>query len=143
MTESTIEANKELARVIPEDVATAGDVDRLDEILAESFVEHGPMGDEHGIETAKEGWREVRNAFPDLTVTVEDVVAEGDTVAMRVTLRGTHEGEYFGVDPTGESFEMVSAVFTRIEDGHVAERWVYPDTLGAFDQLGLVDAPTP
>jgi len=143
MSESEIQANKELARAIPEAVVANGDIDRLDELLAESFVEHGPMGDEHGIETAKEGWREMLGAIPDMTVTVEDVVAEGDTVAMRTMLRGTHEGEIVGIEPTGKSFEVMSAVFTRIEDGRIAERWVHPDNLGMFSQLGVVDSPLP
>lgn len=143
MSESTIQTNKELARAFPERIATERDLDRLDELLAESYVEHGPLGDEHGIETAKARMREILAAFPDMTATVEDIVAEGDTVAMRVTLRGTHEGEFVGIEPTGESFEVTNSVFTRIEDGRIAERWVQPDTLSMFDQLGIVDSPLP
>lgn len=79
--------------------------------------------------------------FPDFEATVEDVVAEGDTVAMRVTLRVTHEGEFMRTEPTGNSFEVQNTVFTRIEDGKIAERWVQPDTLGMLRQLGIVEFP--
>jgi predicted ester cyclase len=80
-------------------------------------------------------------AFPDFEATVEDIVAEGDTVAMRVTLRGTHDGPFMGVEPTGNPFEVRNMVFTRIEDGKIAERWVQPDTLSLMQQLGAVELP--
>jgi predicted ester cyclase len=80
-------------------------------------------------------------AFGDFSATVEDIVAEGDTVAMRVLLQGTHEGEFMGVEPTGRKFEIENMVFTRIEAGKIAERWVQPDMLGWLQQLGAVDQP--
>ena len=84
---------------------------------------------------------DVLEAFPDFEATVEDVVTEGETVAMRVTLSGTHEGEFMGIEPTGESFRVGNMVFTRVEDGRIVERWIQPDTLGMLVQIGAVDSP--
>ena len=141
-TASSIEENVRLARRVPEEVATERRTELIDDLYAEDAVEHGPTGDEEGREAIREGLEAFFDAFPDLTATVEDVVAEGDTVAMRVTLRGTHDGEFMGIEPTGASVEVPNAVFTRVEDGRIAERWVQPDMLGLMRQLGVVEPPT-
>lgn len=109
-------------------------------MFAADAVEHGPFSEEpiRGRERRKEQLETVLAAFPDFEATVEDVVAEGDTVAMCVTLRGTHEGEFMGIEPTGKSFEVQNMVFTRIEDGKIVERWIQPDMLGMLQQLGVV-----
>ncbi|ELZ11088.1 hypothetical protein C479_07263 [Halovivax asiaticus JCM 14624] len=134
--------NKRIARRYPEEVATERDLDRIDELHADDFVEHGPFGVEsHGPEEDKEQMRTFLEAFPDLEATVEEIVAEGDTVAMRVRLRGTHQGDFMGIDPTGETFDVQNMVFTRIEEGKIVERWVNPDSLGLLEQLGVVDSP--
>lgn len=137
-----IEENKRIARRYPEEVATGRNLDLIDELLAEGYVEHGPFGGEtHGPEADREQMRAMLAAVPDFEAIVEDVVAEGDTVAMRVTLRGTHEGEMMGVEGTGKAFEIGNTVFTRIEDGKIVERWIQPDVLGFMQQVGAVDLP--
>lgn len=136
-----IRENERIARRFPEEVATGGDVDLIDEICAEDVVDHGPMGDLRGREEIKERVEYLRTAFRDFSATVEDAVAEGDTVAMRVILRGTHEGEYMGIGPTGNEMEAWNTVFTRIEDGLIVERWVQPDLLTIMHQLGAIEAP--
>ncbi len=114
----TPDEHKALARRIPEDVATDGNLDVLDEVLADDFVDHSPIGpDLHGIYEIKDQIQMFQEAFPDFTATVEDIVAEGDTVAMRVTVSGTHEGEFMGIEPTGNDFTIPNMVFTRIDDG--------------------------
>lgn len=127
-----------IARRFPEDVATEGRLELLDELLTDDYVEHSPFGGLEGREAAAEQLESLRAAFPDFTATVEDVVAEGDLVAMRVTLRGTHEGEFMGIEATGNSFEVPNGVFTRIEGDRIAERWIVPDLLGMLQQLGVV-----
>jgi predicted ester cyclase len=72
---------------------------------------------------------------------VEEVIAEGDIVAMRLTLRGTHDGDFMGFEPTGNTFAVSNMVFSRIEDGRIAKRWVVPDMAGMLDQLGIVETP--
>ncbi|MFB6135716.1 MAG: ester cyclase [Halobacteriaceae archaeon] len=138
-TTSTAE-NKRIARRVPEEIATENDLDLIDELYATDAVEHDPFGEHEGRAAIRANMERVRAAFPDISATVEDVVAEGDTVAMRVTLRGTHEGEFMGVAPTGRSIEVANAVFTRIADGQIAERWVQPDALGLLQQLGVVES---
>ncbi|ELZ91938.1 hypothetical protein C440_16539 [Haloferax mucosum ATCC BAA-1512] len=137
----TPETNAQLARRFPEEVATEGNIDLIDEICLADVVDHSPLGERRGREELKQQLRDIRASFGDFSATVEDIVAEGDTVAMRVTLRGMHEGEFMGIEPTGKSFEVPNMVFTRIENGMIAERWVQPDLLGQFTQLGVVDLP--
>ena len=132
---------KRVARRFPEEVATERDLDLIDEICAEDVVDHSPLGETSGREELKEQIESLRTAFEDFSATVEDIVAEGDTVAMRVLLRGRHTGAFMGVEPTGREFEVENAVFTRIEDRKIVERWVQPDMLGLFAQLGIVEPP--
>ena len=137
---STLEDdNKRLVRRYPEEVATGGDLDLLEELLAEDYVEHGPFGDVHGVREDREQMRTLLDAFPDFEASVEDIIAEGDTVAMRVTLSGTHDGEFMGIEPTGNAFEIQNMVLTRVRDGKIAERWLQPDLLGQLNQLGVID----
>ena len=142
-TTTTSEENARIARRYPEEVATEGRVDLIDEICTEDVIDHSPLGDVRGREDLKAQIETLREAFGDFSATVEDTVAEGDTVAMRVTLRGVHEGEFMGVDPTGTEVTVGNMVFTRIEDGLIAERWVQPDMLGMLTQLGAIDLPVP
>jgi len=135
------EENKRIARQVPEEIATAGNVDLIDEVYAADAVEHDAFAEYRGRAAIREWLEDVREAFPDVSAAVEDVVAEGDTVAMRVTLRGTHEGEFAGIAPTGKAFEVGNTVFTRIEDGRIVERWVQPDALGLLRQLGVGELP--
>ena len=138
---TSIEENKRIARRFPEDVATAGDLDLIDEICAEDVVDHSPLGEVRGRDALKEQLAGMRAAVTDFSATVEDAIAEGDTVAMRVTLRGTHTGEFMDIPATGNEYEVENMVFTRIEDGQIAERWVLPDMLSMMQQLGVVEAP--
>lgn len=143
MATTATERNKRVARRVPEELATGKNLDLIEELFLDGALEHNPIVDDpamsHGERRAF--FEAMFAAFPDFEATVEDVVAEGDTVAMRVTLSGTHEGEFVGIEPTGNSFEVDNAVFTRIEDGKIAERWVQPDQLGLFAQLGLLEHP--
>jgi predicted ester cyclase len=73
---------------------------------------------------------EVRSAFPDLHITIDDVVAEGDKVATRWTLRGTHKGEFTGITPTGKQLAMWGMSIDRVVGGRIVETWIRYDTLG-------------
>ncbi|WP_251342554.1 ester cyclase [Haloplanus halophilus] len=141
-TEPRLEENKRLARRVPEEIATQRNFDHFDEIFADDVVEHFAFGREiRGREALREQLETFFAAFPDFEATVEAVAAEGDLVAMRVTLSGTHEGPFMGIEPTGRSFEVGNMVFTRIADGKIVERWLQPDTLDMMQQLGVVDRP--
>lgn len=128
-----------LARRVPEDVVTDRNFGLVTDLFEADAVEHTIFGRTvRGAEAIREMLEGYGDAFPDFEARVEDVVASGDTVAMRVTLSGTHEGEFMGFEPTGESFEVANMAFTRVTDGRIAERWVLPDAYGMLEQLGVL-----
>lgn len=132
--------NKELVRRY---LAAFNDRDResLRELLAEDVVEHGTHETLRGFEAIESFLDEQFRAFPDYSGTTEAMVAEGDTVAVRYTVRGTHTGKYREVDPTGHTVEWTGTGFYRIEDGEIAEIWLEADRLGLLDQLEVLDPP--
>lgn len=138
---TTPDETRRIARRFPEEVATGGNVDLIDEICTADVVEHSPLGERRGREALKEQSEYVHAAFPDVSVTVEDAVAQNYTVAQRLTFRGTHEGEFAGVEPTRVEVEIPNMLFTRLEDGQIVERWLLPDMLGLLHQLGVVEPP--
>lgn len=134
------EAHKETVKRYPLAVA-AGELDVLGELCTEDVVNHAPLGEPRGLEALKAYEAPVHEAFPDFEVAFDDLVAEGDRVAMRMTHRATHQGELMGVPPTGREITFQNVVFNRMADGKIAERWVQPDLLGIMVQLGVVDDP--
>jgi len=140
MTTTTAAESERIARRVPEEIVTEGKLDLIEDVFAEDAVERNPLGEDTGWGEIRAGMETMLAAFPDVSATVEAVVSGGDTVAMRLTLRGTHEGEFMGVEPTGKTIEVGSVVFTRIEDGGIAERWTQPDQLGLMRQLGVVES---
>jgi steroid delta-isomerase-like uncharacterized protein len=130
------EENKVLARRAWETIADNPDV--LDEVYAPDVVWHEPDQEIRGLEQAKQFVSTYETAFPDMNVTVEDVIAEGDKVVTRVSIRGTHRGETeeFG-PPTGRQVELKGITISRIEGGKIVEDWDAYDNLSAMQQLGL------
>jgi len=130
------EENKALARRAWENM---DEPDIIDEVYAPDVVWHEPDQDIQGTEQAKQFIAMYKTAFPDLNATVEDVIAEGDKVVTRVTLRGTHQGEIeeFG-PPTGRQIESKGITISRIEGGKIVEDWDSYDNLSVMQQLGLV-----
>lgn len=122
------------------EVANQGKFDVLDDILAPNFVDHDPAPDQGpGIEGLKGFLRTFRSAFPDLSTKVEELVASDDDVAMRYTMRGSHQGDFMGVPPTGKHFEVAALQIAKFKDGKCVERWGSTDELGILKQLGIVD----
>jgi predicted ester cyclase len=117
---------------------------RWKELLTEDYVEHGAFDlGHHGVAADRGGIEQLLAAFPDAEATVADVVAEGATVAMRVTLRATHEGAVTGSPATRRRVEVGDMAFGRIRGGSIAERWVHPDAPGMVQQLGVIDPSMP
>ncbi len=137
VTTPTEEEKKALVRRIPEEINTGKRLDLVDEVFDEGFVEHNsPLGEMTGRDAVREGFRTFQTAFPDVSVTVEDVSCEGDLVAMRVRIRGTHESEFMGIAPSGNPIDLGGLLLHRVADGMVTERWAYFDTLDWARQLG-------
>src|SRR5688572_21407740 len=119
------------ARRVPEELLTQGDVAVADAVFAANVVYHGPVPHAPGVAGAKELAIALRRAFPDLCAIVDDEIAEGDTVVQRITLRGTHVGEYFGLPPTGRRAAWQVVTIQRFgTDGKVTEHWASPDLFG-------------
>ena len=135
------EQNKTIARKVFEDVQSQGNLAVVDEIVASDFVGHTFPTDIHGPEGAKQFDMMLRTAFPDIQVSVEDQIAEGDEVATRWTCRGTHKGEFQGLPPTGKKVTMRGITVFRIANGKLVEGWNNPDLLGMLQQLGAVPVP--
>jgi steroid delta-isomerase-like uncharacterized protein len=136
--------NKTLARRYFQEVLSKGKLDLVDELAAPDLIGH-PSGFEEqirGPEGMKEFVARLREAFPDLTMTVEDQLAEGNTVVTRWTARATHDGEFVGIDPTGRTGTVTGITIQRIRDGKFVEGWTNWDMLGLLQQLGVALQPT-
>jgi steroid delta-isomerase-like uncharacterized protein len=132
--------NKALVRQMVEVIFNQGDVSRADEFLAPDFVEHEelPPGVPGGREGVKQLTAMFRAAFPDFKATIDDIVAEGDKVVIRMTWSGTHKGEFMGIPATGRrvSFGVIDII--RVAGAKGVEHWGQMDSAGLMQQLGAV-----
>jgi predicted ester cyclase len=137
--QSTLESNKALIRAHYEELVNRKNLAAADSQLAPDFIDHGaPPGTPRGPEAAKIAMRRLHSAMPDVWVTLDEVLAEGDRVAVRATWRGTHQGSLFGKAPSGRKVTVSGMVFWRVADGKIAERWATVDLNG----LGTAPAGT-
>lgn len=110
-----------------------------DEVLANNFVAHFPGHEPiQGIEAFRQFTSAFFTAFPDLQTTIEDLMAEGDRVAVRQTWRGTHSASFQGIPPTGKRITFTSIEIYRVASGKLAEEWVELDVFGLLQQLGAI-----
>ncbi|HSK86473.1 MAG TPA: ester cyclase [Rubrobacter sp.] len=134
------EENKDLAQRSWE-LVNQHSFDALAEVYAADALIHEPDRDLQSLEEAKHYIGTYFDAFPDLRFTVDDILGEGDLVATRWTLRGTHEGEMEELGPpTGRRVELEGITVHRIEGGKIVEEWECYDNLGFLQQLGLIPA---
>ena len=135
------EDNKALFRRWCE-VISQNRLDRVEEIIAPDEVDHAlPPGVPAGLDGVKQVFRLLHTAFPDLQIEIEDLIAEGDQVVGPVTARGTHQGEFMGIAPTGKRVSFSAIDVVRIAGGQIVERWSQADNLALLQQLGAVPAP--
>ena len=132
------EESKDLARRSWESLSERNP-DLIEEFYPPDLVWHAPNQDIRGYEEARQFVSTFFDAFPDINITVEDVIAEGDQAVTRYTIRGTHRGETeeFG-PPTGRQMEVEGITIHRIEGGKIVEEWERYDNLSVMQQLGLV-----
>jgi steroid delta-isomerase-like uncharacterized protein len=136
----SVEANIEAARRVIEEAFDQGRLEVLDEVCSPDYVDHDPAEPEdlRGIPAQKERVVGYRTAMPDLNVTVEDVCASDDKVCIRWTARGTNDGEFAGMPPTGRRVEITGLSMDRFDaDGKLVESWDQWDNLGFMSQLGV------
>jgi steroid delta-isomerase-like uncharacterized protein len=138
MTSQSESADANAALVLESiEALNAGDTERLLTVVAPDIVIHYAEMPEplHGRETWQQGFELMRHAFPDLEAHVDDLVAAEDKVAIRVSFRGTHQGEFQGIPATGRTIHYVSHEFYRVENGLFAEEWICSDMASLFRQL--------
>jgi steroid delta-isomerase-like uncharacterized protein len=113
----------------------------IDELVEPEARMHTPLPIEAtGAQAAKQVWATLLRAYPDLHLSVEDLIAEGDKVVSRMVVTGTHQGEYMGLPPTGRSVSYDEIFIFRFVEGRIAETWGVVDVLSQMKQLGMIPA---
>lgn len=130
--ESNIEAQKKFGEAV-----NTGNLESIRDLVASGCIDHDPApGQAPGPEGYIEFFTMMRTAFPDFKLEVEQLVADEDNVAFAYTATGTHQGEFMGIEPTGEAVRFRGLQISRFEDGKMVERWGSSDELGILKQLG-------
>jgi predicted ester cyclase len=137
-----VDAKAMLQRMFDE-VINEGKLDVADELFAEDFLDHGPMGDITGRDQFKQLVAMWRAAVPDVHCELDNIILEGDTAAWTVRTTGTHTGDGLGFPATGKRFETVSANIGRFRDGRAAEHWAEQGMFPMLVQIGIIPVPAP
>jgi steroid delta-isomerase-like uncharacterized protein len=138
----SLEANKDLVRTYVETIFNQRQVERADELVAPDYLDHAALpGQALGLQGAKQKWAMYLVGIPDLRVTIEELVAEGDKVAVRRSYEGTHRGELLGIPPTGKQVRLGGISIFRLAGGKIAEHWEQLDRLALMQQLGVLPTP--
>jgi steroid delta-isomerase-like uncharacterized protein len=132
--------HKALLRRWFDEVWTKGRAEAIDEMLASDAVVHG-LGSDMRPASFKAFHSAYRNAFPEITIQIDDIVAEGNMVAARWSGTGTHQGDGLGFPATGRTVHFTGMIFVRVERGKLVEGWNNFDQLGLLQQLGVVNLP--
>jgi steroid delta-isomerase-like uncharacterized protein len=137
----TLAANKAVVQRLYTDIFNGDDPDALAELVAPTYVGYDPPDASHpmrGPESLRQSAARMRVAFPDCRFAVDELLAEGERVAARVTLTGTHTGAFFDLAPTGKRLAITGTVVYRLEGGEIVASWGNWDNLGLMRQLGLL-----
>ena len=133
---------KTLTRRFYDDVIVGGNLDLIDELVHDEFVEHEEFP---GLPPGKESIRffvtTMREAFPDLTTTIEDIIVEDKKVVSRFRFSGTHRGEFGGIPPTGKKIDVQAIDILAYRDGKLIEHWGLTDQMAMMQQLGVIEEP--
>lgn len=128
--------NKAVYRRYIEEIFNKADFTLLEELLSDDYVYHdAPPGTPKGREGIRQVVEMFHKGFPDMKITFDDQIAEGDKVASRTTFRGTHTGKIFGIPPTGKAVTMRGVTIVSVKNGQITESWVNNDGLGLMKQL--------
>jgi len=134
------EHNKAIVRRLFAELWNTGNLSMADQIFAPTYEHHDPSTPDFGRGPDSEKKRATlyRTAFPDLHLTIEDVIAEGETVMTRWSCRGNHKGELNGIAPTGKQVNISGITVARVSNGKIVEGYVNWDAQGLMQQLGVV-----
>ena len=131
------EKNKAVIRRVAEEIFNKGNMSVVPEIIAPNYVYHSPFGDFKGPEGFTQFVGMTRNAFPDFHMTIDDMIGEGEKLAVRLNFTGTFKGKFGDMEPTGKQFNMTAAYFYRFENGKEVEALPFSDMLNFYQQLGI------
>ena len=136
--------NKAIARYLTEEIFNKGNMDQVDKVIAPDFTHHDPNTREFtsGPEGYRKFYERYRKAFPDLHITIEQQISEGNLVVDRWIGTGTHQGELMGMPPTGKKVHITGITIHRISGGKIVETWNNYDSLSMVQQLGLFQTHT-
>ncbi len=134
------EQNKTAVRRLFDELWNKGNLPVADELIAPTYTHHDASTPDvgRGPESEKKRVTLYRTAFPDIRLTIEDIMAEGETVMARWSCRGAHRGDLSGIAPTGKQFAISGVTIARFTNGKMVEGWVNWDALGLMQQLGVV-----
>jgi predicted ester cyclase len=135
------EDNKALARRANTEGLNQKNLEIVDELCAPNFVFHNGSITIQGLEAYKQFLSMLFTAFPNARFTVEDMIAEGDTVVIRRTLCGTHKGNLMGIPPAGKQITVTEIAILRVANRKFVEAWNIADDLGLLQQLGVIPMP--
>ena len=135
------EENESVSRRMIEEGFNKGNLAALDALFAHSFVEHQDGFVPPNIEGVKGAIVSLRTPFPDLKLTIEEIITSGDKSWARITARGTHQAPFMGRPPTGKAFAITVIDICRFEAGQIIEHWGVADRLSLMGQLGLLPPP--
>ncbi len=130
------EENKAVERRVIEEL-NRGSLDIVDQLFAPNYVYHGPV-EAKGPEGFKQFWSMATSAFPDLKMTIDDMIAEGDKVVTLYTLSGTHKSDFMGIPASGNQVKVPVTLIVRFKDGKEEEAWGRADMLTLLQQLGAI-----
>ncbi len=136
-------ANKAVVQQMVEVIQNQHHLEQMADFFEPNFVnhlDHDPDSPLTSVEKAQQTFRQLFDAFPDLRVTIQQQVAEGDTVMTHKRFQGTHLGPFMGVAPSGKSISFGVIDVLRLEDGKIVEHWAIQDRLAMMQQLGLLSS---
>jgi steroid delta-isomerase-like uncharacterized protein len=138
--------NKELVHKNWEDWnSIAGDVTKVrsvfDKYHATNYISHDLSKGDKNYEQQIEYFGTMVSAFPDMKISIDDMVAEGDEVAYRYTIQATHKGTFMGIPATGKQAAVKGVEIYKIQGRKIIEGWIIPDYLGMMTQLGVIPSP--
>jgi steroid delta-isomerase-like uncharacterized protein len=130
--------NKAVARRFVDEVFVAGRMESVDGLIAPDFVPHSWPGTGPGPAELKRAMSRVFAGLSDVTMTIEEMIAEGDLVTVRLTAHAVQSGEFMGMPPSGKAYTIPEIHIFRVRDGMIAEHWGQADLLGMMKQLGAM-----
>ena len=136
MTDTSAAANKELIREFYKEVFGDWNMTLVDKVVSPEFISHDwPEGGPTGPQAFRDFYAMIRSVAPDARYEVDDLIAEGNKVAVRWRMLGTHRGRFRGIEPTGRAVVLRGIAIYRVEDGKLRERWVVSDLQGVLEQI--------